>query len=177
MAGTFTERIAELRRMTGMPGNLAGTLVVDQIYAHVQHEDLSYRHPRGGHAKYLELPLFQHYRGYLTDYARTVLEDGGRAAMRRSMEHLSSELKVHAPILFNHLRRSGHPVVTLDGAVIYDRPPEVPRLTEEQLRAQSRLLYPGLPDRLKGWLYWRYNPRGQAGLPPPGSGWRKDRRP
>ena len=88
------------------------------------------------------------------------------------MEHLSDQVKVQAPILFNHLRRSGHPVVTKDGRVIYDREPEVHRLTEEQLRAQSRLLYPGLPARLKGWLYWRYNPRGQAGLPPPGSGWK-----
>jgi hypothetical protein len=89
------------------------------------------------------------------------------------MEHLSGQVDVHAPVLFDHLRRSGHPVVTLGGAVIYDRPPEVHRLTEAELRAQSRLLYPFLPARLKGWLYWRYNPRGQAGLPPLGSGWRR----
>lgn len=118
------------------------------------------------------MPLFDHYRDYLQDYASTVLDDGGRGAFRRSMEHLSEQLKVHAPILFNHLRRSGHPTVTLDGAVIYDRAPEVPRLTEAQLKAQSRLLYPSLPARLKGWLYWRYNPRGRMGKPPSGSGWR-----
>lgn len=172
MAGTFTERIALLREMTGMPGDITGTLIVDQVYAHFQHEDLTLHHPRGGHAKYLELPLFTHYRDYLTAYARTVLDDGGRRAMAANMEHLSAQLKVHAPILFNHLRRSGHPVVTVDGAVTYDRPPEVHRLTEAQLKAQSRLLYPFLPARLKGWLYWRYNPRGQAGHPPIGSGWK-----
>jgi hypothetical protein len=133
---------------------------------------LSLHHPRGGHAKFLEQPLFAHYRDYLGDYAATVLKDGGRGAMRRSMEHLSSELKVNAPVLFNHLRRSGHPIVVLDGRVIYDREPEVHRLTEAQLKAQSRLLYPFLPARLKGWLYWRYNPRGKAGHPPIGSGWK-----
>lgn len=101
-----------------------------------------------------------------------MLDDGGAGAMRRSMEDLSGQLKVYAPILFNHLRRSGHPIVTKDGLTVYDREPEVHRLTEEQLRAQSRLLYPGLPARLKGWLWWRYSPLGRAGHPPPGSGWK-----
>ena len=98
-------------------------------------------------------------------------------AMKDSMEHLSDQVEVHAPVLFNHLRRSGHPIVTLGGRPIYDREPKVHRLSEEQLRAQSRLLYPSLPDRLKGWLYWRYNPRGRAGKPPLGSGWLHRRRP
>lgn len=138
----------------------------------IRHEDLSLHHPRGGHAKYLEQPLFSHYRNYLADYARTVLLDGGGHAMERSMEHLSGELKIHAPILFNHLRRSGHPIVTKDGVTVYDRPPEVPRLTEEQLRAQSRLLWPSLPQRLRGWIYWNRTARGRAGLPPAGSGWK-----
>jgi hypothetical protein len=175
MAGTFTARIAELRRITGMPFDLSGSLVVDQIYAHRQHEELSYRHPRGGQAKFLEQPLFDHYRMYLANYARTVLDDGGRKAMAQNMENLSDQVKFHAPVEFNHLRRSGHPVVTIGGTPVYDREPEVHRLTEEQLKAQSRLLYPFLPDALKGWLYWRYNPRGQAGHPPLGSGWRRRR--
>jgi hypothetical protein len=137
----------------------------------VQHENLSYRHPRGGSAKFLEQPLFDHYRMYLANYARTVLDDGGRKAMAQNMENLSEQVKFHAPVEFNHLRRSGHPTVTVDGAVTYDRPPEVERLTEEQLRAQSRLLWPTLPARLKGWLYWKYSARGRSGKPPAGSGW------
>jgi hypothetical protein len=130
-------------------------------------------HPRGGQAKFLEQPLFAQYARYLTLYAQTVLDDGGRAAMAKSMENLSDQVRFHAPWEFNHLRRSGHPSVTLGGATIYDRPPEVERLTEAQLKAQSRLLYPSLPAALKGWLYWRYNPRGRAGHPPLGSGWHR----
>lgn len=88
------------------------------------------------------------------------------------MEHLSGQVKVHAPILFNNLRRSGHPIVTLDGRTIYDRPPEQRRLTEEELRALNRLRWPSLPDRLKGWIYWNKTARGKSGRPPAGSGWR-----
>jgi hypothetical protein len=32
MSGDFTARIAELRRMIGMPAALQGTVVVDQVY-------------------------------------------------------------------------------------------------------------------------------------------------
>jgi hypothetical protein len=33
MSDSFTARIAELRRMTGMPGDITGRVVVDQILA------------------------------------------------------------------------------------------------------------------------------------------------
>lgn len=166
MAGTFTERIEELRRMTGAPDPLTGTLIVDQLYAHYQHERLDLKHPRGGMAKFLQRPLMARYPGYLDDYARTVLTDGGQAAMRRSMDDLSDQVKVLAPVEFGDLRRSGHPHVTQRGT-LYDRPPEVPRLSEAALRAKSRLLWPSLPDALKGWIYWHNTARGKAGLPPP----------
>ena len=154
MAGTFTERIAVLRRMCGMPGDLTASLEVNQVYAHVQHEELSYRHPRGGQAKYLEQPLFAHYRHYLDDYARTVLRDGGRAAMVRTAEHLSDQVELHAPRLFQNLRFSGHPKVTANGIVHYDRPPKRHRLTAAELEAEEAILWPTLPARLKGWIWW-----------------------
>jgi len=135
-AGTFDERIDELRRMVGS-GKLVATVVVDQRYAHRQHEELSYHHPRGGRAKYLEAPLMENFRSYLEDYARTVLDDGGQEAMKRSAESLSDEVERNAPVEFFDLRRSGHPSVTQNEQTIYDRPPKVPRLTEEELRAKS----------------------------------------
>lgn len=172
MAGTFTARIAELRHIIGTPETISGSVTVDQRYAHVQHENLSYRHPRGGQAKYLETPLFRYFPKYLQDYANTVLVDGGRAAFRRSVEHLSDQVIVFAPVEFTHLRRSGHPVVTLGGRTIYDRAPEVHRLSEAELRALNRLRWPSLPGALKGYIYWNFTARGKAGLPPRGSGWR-----
>lgn len=155
MTGTFAARIDELRHRTGCnEGWLRGSVTVDQVYAHYQHEHLEFRHPRGGRARYLAFPLEQHFRSWLADIARSYLDDGGKDAMRRSMEDLSAQVIHEAPREFNDLRYSGHPVVQLGQRIIYDRPPLVHRLTEAELRIKSRLRYSGLPDRLKGWIWW-----------------------
>jgi hypothetical protein len=39
------------------PDNLEATVVFDQSYAVVQHEDMSFQHPGGRKAKYLEDPM------------------------------------------------------------------------------------------------------------------------
>lgn len=140
MTGTFSERITELRHLVGDGQRLTGLCTVDQVYAHRQHEDLSYVHPRGGSAKYLEKPLMDHYRDYLGDYARTVLHDGGQPAMRRSMEHLSDEVEISAPREWGDLKSSGHPQVTLGEETVYDRPPKAARLTPQELKAKSRAI-------------------------------------
>jgi hypothetical protein len=137
-SGTFGERIDALRTMTGRGQRLVGTVVCDQVYAHRQHEELSYHHPRGGSAKYLERPLMSGYRDYLSDYAKTVLHDGGQPAMKRSMEHLSDQVELTAPVEWNDLRKSGHPSVEQGGRTIYDRAPKAARLTAEELKAKSR---------------------------------------
>jgi hypothetical protein len=135
-AGTFDERIDVLRKMVG-GGTITASCTVDQVYAHRQHEELSWRHPRGGKALYLQQPLMENYHSYLDDYAKTVLDDGGQAAMRRAAENLSDQVERHAPREFFDLMRSGHPKVEQNGQTIYDRPPKVPRLTREELRAKS----------------------------------------
>ena len=72
MAGTFTQRIAELERRIGS-GKLTGSVTCDQVYAHFQHERADLHHPRGGGPFFLQKPLFEHYRDYIDDYAKTVL--------------------------------------------------------------------------------------------------------
>ena len=126
--------------MVGNGQRLTGSVTVDQIYAHRQHEDLSYHHARGGSAKYLEKPLMDHYRDYLGGYAKTVLHDGGQSAMKRSMEHLSDQVEETAPREWGDLRSSGHPAVTQGGRTIYDRAPKAARLTAEELKAKSRAI-------------------------------------
>lgn len=138
MTGTFSERIGALREMVGNGQRLTGSVTVDQIYAHRQHEDLLYHHARGGSAKYLEKPLMDGYRNYLGDYAKTVLADGGQPAMRRSMEHLSDQVELTAPREWGDLKSSGHPQVTLGERTVYDRAPKAARLTAEELKAKSR---------------------------------------
>lgn len=140
MSGTFTARIDELRHRIGDGQRLVGTVEVDQVYSRMQHERLDLMHPRGGGPKFLEKPLMDHFRDYLTDYAKTVLSDGGQPAMKRSMEHLSDQVEVLAPREWGDLRKSGHPQVKLGERTVYDRAPKAARLTKEELRAKSRAI-------------------------------------
>lgn len=168
MAGDFAERMDELSHLVG-EGTLTGSVTVDQVYAHVQHEDLTFNHPHGGHALYLQQPLMDKHEGYLRKIADRLLEDGPVPAMAEAMEDLAEDggVAVHAPLDFGDLRESGHPEVTSNGETVYDRAPRQHRLTEEELRAKSRARWPELPDRLKGWIYWHKTARGRSGLPPP----------
>lgn len=156
MTSTFAERVDALRTLTGRGERLQGTVVVDQIYAHFQSEHLELHHPRGGGPKFLERPLMDHYRNYLSDYARTVLHDGGQPAMRRSMEHLSDQVEITAPVEFTDLRRSGHPSVTLGGRTVYDRPPKQHRLTAGELKVKGRARMHALQAAGLPWFFTRH---------------------
>lgn len=136
---TFDDRIDQLRRDVGTQV-LRGQVTVDQIYAHYQHEHLEFHHPRGGRALYLQAPLYEHFRDYLTAIAKSVLEDGGKREMERSMEHLSDQVEVEAPREWGDLMASGHPEVYEGQLRVYDRPPKVGRLTKLELRAKSRAI-------------------------------------
>lgn len=133
----FFERIAELREKVGHD-RLVGKVEVDQVYAHYQHEGLDLAHPRGGQAKYLEQPLLSGSEDWMRTVAKSLLEEGPADGMKDVVERVSGKVSEHAPVEFDHLRRSGHPTVTDDGATVYDRPPEVGRLSEEELKAERR---------------------------------------
>lgn len=168
MTATFHERMAVLRAMTGE--TLRGEVIVDQIYAHYQHERLDLRHPRGGQALYLQAPLYANFRAYLAAVARGILEDGGWRAMSAAMEDLAGPggVATYAPVEFGFLRHSGHPRVLYGEHPVYDRPPEAHRLSREELRALNRLR--PLPPALIGWIWWHVMRRTG---PPPRSGWRR----
>lgn len=132
MAGDFAERIDELKELVGQ-GDLVGKLVVDQVYAHYQHEGMDLRHPNGGQAKFLETAL--HQADPWQAIADTILDGGGVEGMTSAVEKLDEESARLTPKEATVLARSGHPTVTDDGAAVYDRAPEVPRLSEAELRA------------------------------------------
>lgn len=112
------------------------------------YEGLNFRHPRGGEARFLAQPLMDNRGKYLQHYADRVLEDGGEHAMEENVEDLAGDggVAARAPVLYSNLRQSGHPLVTSDGAVIYDRAPEQERLTEAELKAIYREHHP-IPSR------------------------------
>lgn len=132
MAGDFAERIDVLEELVG-EGNLTGKLKVDQVYAHYQHERMDLKHPHGGQAKFLETAL--HRGSYFEDIAGRILEGGGRQAMIHAVEDLDDNSAEITPKEATVLARSGHPTVIDNGSVVYDRAPEVPRLSDAELRA------------------------------------------
>jgi hypothetical protein len=140
MTATFAERMGDLRKLTGAPHRLSAMVTVDQVYAHYQHEHLEFHHPRGGRALFLQVPLYDHFRDYLSDYARTVMRDGGLPALKRAAEHLSDQVELEAPREWGDLMHSGHPQVTEGERIVYDRPPKVGRLSEAELRVKSRAI-------------------------------------
>lgn len=166
---TAVEELTALReRNHSGDGLLHGSVTIDQIYAHYQHEDLTLHHPRGGGPKYLERPLFEHADRYLEEIAHSVLDGGVEEAMARCMEDLSDAAEGAAPFFSGALSHSGHPEVRRGERVVYDRPPKMHRLTRPELQelARRRLDAPGM-GRLKGWIYWHNTTRGRLGLPPP----------
>lgn len=139
----FDTRMAELAEQVG-DGPLTGVLEVDQVYARYQHEGLDLKHPEGGQAKYLEAPLFAGHPAMLERLADRVLDGDLSDAMAQNMEGLSLKVYELAPLEFGDLKASGHPVVRDNGTVAYDRPPNIHRLTPEELKIKAELRALGL---------------------------------
>lgn len=135
--GTFDARSYQIGNQVG-PGSLTGQIRVDQVYAARQHNELTWKHPRGGRARYLSAPYGQAVHEYLLHLARSILGGQGVAAMRRNMTNLARKVGTNAPILYNNLRRSASVTVTSGGAPVYHQPARVKRLTRQQLRQQRR---------------------------------------
>ena len=134
MAGDFVARITDLMDAVGS-GNLEGRVEFDQVYAHYQHEGLDFKHPQGGEAEYLRKPALANVNSSMRKIAeRAITAEGSdiEGAMIDVTEDLAKEASRRAPIEFGPLRGSDHPTVLSDGEVIYDRPPETPRLSEEE---------------------------------------------
>lgn len=141
MRGTFGDGIDRLIETVGR-GHLKGSVEVDQIYAKYQHEKPELNHPDGGKAYYLRDPLFEKSAEYMQKLADKTITVGGseiEQGMVEVVEDLSTQVYIHAPLEFADLKASGHPTVESAGAVVYDRAPNVPRLTREELRIKARL--------------------------------------
>lgn len=138
---TFSDRLREFREQMG-DGSIRGSVEVNQVYAHYQHEHPEFKHPQGGKAFFLRDPLFQGSDEMMERLAaRAITQDGPqvREGMADNMEQLSTKTYFESPVEFGDLRDSGHPMVTQDGAAVYDRAPRAPRLSEEQLKQKGKL--------------------------------------
>lgn len=139
--GNFAERIDHLIDAVGY-GALAGNIEVNQRYSRYQHEGYDFYHPDGGQAGFVVIPFFERNVKYMEHLAQSAItEEGSKLedAMADNMEDMSEQVYLLAPWEFADLRASGHPTVTSDGETVYDRPPHVARLSDEELKAKNEL--------------------------------------
>ncbi len=140
MGGDFVQRVTELQEIVGH-NQLVGTLERDQVYAHYQHAGINrftggpLVYHGGGQSHYQESALYDGASEYLQAIADTILEGGGTSAMKQAMEAFDGKASERCPKETGILSNSGHPTVTDNGALTYNRPPRVPRLSEAELRA------------------------------------------
>lgn len=141
--------IQQLIDNTGGP-DIKASVVVDQVYAELQHEALEFRHPRGGRAKYLESPMFEGHRNWIQAFAEHLLLKQGTAERRWAVHvgrPLRDVVKKNAPVEFGDLRQSASLRVTAGGTVVLDEPAEQPRLSDASLEAKDHLRANGLGYR------------------------------
>jgi hypothetical protein len=98
-----------------------------------QHEGMDLKHPHGGQAKFLETALHNGADEYLQGIASKVLDGSINDGMIDAVDKLDNKSAELTPKEATVLARSGHLTVTSDGATVYDKPPEVPRLSEQEL--------------------------------------------
>lgn len=139
MAGTFVRRIGELiKKHEG--GNLRGEVIVDQVYAKYQHENLALKHPAGGKAKYLWDPVRDDAPKTMQQLANRTLRGDPEVAMRRAVERWAKGVFEQAPVEGSpDLKNSAHPRVKKGGKIVYDRPPVRGRRTEKEIEMEREL--------------------------------------
>lgn len=139
--GTFATNTRAMAAEAGS-GRVEAHVYIDQIYAHWIHENPQFEHPNGGKAYFLRDPLFANIESYMEWAASGLFSSDGRWTYRdawaQNMEKLAAAAAAQTPREFLNLIKSGHPVVEQDGVTFYDRPPEVPRLPDEELQAQKK---------------------------------------
>lgn len=140
MVSTFGDRMTVLSDAVGH-GKIEAHVVIDQVYSHFQHESLDLDHPRGGNAEFLRRPLLTEQGRYMQHAADKLITTDGSDIIQGMIdvaEDLVTDSAEQTPREFDDLMRSGHPFVIDEGATVYDRAPEVGRLSEAELREKNR---------------------------------------
>jgi len=158
---TFAAKIDELDAEVGH-GDLDMSVTVDQVYAMYQHDNPEFKHPRGGEAYYLAAPLSEKWPEMVDRFSDVIAGDASPVEVWSvNAEELAGDVAERAPVEFIVLRQSAHPEVTDDGALAYDRPPTIPRLTQAELDEIRRVGEPIVnPEE---WLRQRHYHRGEGG--------------
>lgn len=128
MTSTFDRRIRELSDEVGS-GKLVMGVVVDQIYAQIQHENKRFKHD-DGRSGYLSDPLMENVFSLMEKLAvNAVTENGSRlgVAAQDVAETMAGFVAKNAPKDSGRLSESASPYVNDDGQRVYERPAVAPR--------------------------------------------------
>ena len=154
-AGTFSERIAQLREQVGVL--TTGFVNVDQVYAHYQDSGVgphgkpaaAFDHPDGGEAGYLSDTMTDYGPQWAQAVADSISEETPMAdVFIDAVQDIGLEVEALAPLEFGNLRESSERQVEHDGEVVFDSPPLIPRLSDEELKQLGKL------------SKWKYNGAG-----------------
>jgi hypothetical protein len=168
MAGTFDERIDLLIDECDGGGVVIGKVEFNQVYAHRQHYETSWKHPRGGQAMYLTEALFGNVGTFLSDLAATAITPDGvevTVGMIDATEAVAQDASQRAPLMWGNLKMSAHVTVTHNGDVIYERPALAARLTDDELDALHELWEDLHPEGQLGTTGYSDFIKAIAGLP------------
>jgi hypothetical protein len=168
-AGSFFERIDLLIDECDGGGLVIGKIEYNQVYAHRQHYEMDWKHPRGGQAMYLSDALYGDSGIIMSMLAASAITPEGveiTVGMIDASEMVATDSSQRAPLMWGNLRMSAHVTVTHNGTVIHDRGPLVARLTDAELDALHELWEDLHPDTGTPW-YFGYGDtiKGIAGLP------------
>jgi hypothetical protein len=105
-----------LAKLKGMSLKGKKTMTVSVVYtapyARIQHEDMTFNHPNGGQAKYLEQPARQ-LQSEMTSIVRRSVEakNGLEEGLQRAGELLLRESQALVPVDTGALRDSGEVII------------------------------------------------------------------
>lgn len=120
---SFDEGTQILETIVG-DGPLTMGIVVQQPYAAAEHNRTYYRHPRGGMAYYLEIPLITAREQYLMQLAMNAITKDGSDLIKTAIEiaeNMTSIVRRNAPVQSGLLRESTDAFVRDAGITIYFR--------------------------------------------------------
>jgi hypothetical protein len=139
MAGAteFIARTDELMNRVGQ-GKIQASVLVDQVYAHFQHERTDLRHPRGGTAHYLRNPLFAGTPRWLRQVGAQMTHRNMVSIFVDIADDLSGGVAQEAPEFMGDLRNSGEPRVKEGGRFVW-RGTAMPRLSNAYADAKTAL--------------------------------------
>lgn len=149
--GDFHDKMQMLIDSTAR-GNITGEVVVDQVYAHYQEVNVTFRHPDGGQAYYMRDSLYEDLNGKMQKIADSVLDEEGthpEEGVKKVVDSVNDSIKEKAPLEFGDLRGSGHRIVTVGQETVYDVPALIGRQSAEELKQKKHIQEILEPGRYK----------------------------